>query len=451
MKPVERYSIGINAARNWVKFTSTYLFYRSWRVRGLEKIHPDKPHIFVANHQNALMDALNIGFLLKAQPVFLARADIFKNKPVARILNWMKMIPIYRIRDGFDSLQKNDEVFEQCARVLGKGMSLVIFPEGNHGDQRNLRAFKKGMARVAFGAEKARDYKLNLEIVPVGIDYSHYENFRARVTLSVGDPTPVALFAELFEENAQKGLKALNEEIRKTILPHMINIPWANIYDGVMGIRTLFGARYAAKNSLPYKTSFNRFDADKSLIRNIEIKLEKSPEKTEEICKKTATYFKILKRSKLRDHVPANAPYGTFRLFRNMLFLVIGFPFFLYGLINNFLIFLIPDKLSRSLIKDPQFRSSIAYVLAFVVLMPIFYIIQTLVIHWVFEPWWAPWAYLVSLVPFGLFAIYYSFWFKKARARFGYNHQLRKKDPRLLKLLSLRNNLIEELDQLLLN
>lgn len=449
MKPVENYSIGINVARLWVKFTSVNVFYRSWKIRGFENIDPDRPKIFVANHQNALMDALNIATLLKAQPIFLARADIFSKKPIARFLNWMKMIPIYRIRDGFDSLQKNDEVFEQCARLLGKGMSLAIFPEGNHGDQRRLRAFKKGMARVALGSEKARDYKLNLDIIPVGIDYSHYENFRARVTLSVGNPVRVAQFSELYEENAQKGLKALNEEVRKHILPLMIDIPWTNIYDGVMGIRTLYGARYAEKNSMPYKSSFNRFDADKSLIDSIATILEKAPEKTEAICKKTATYFKILNRSKLRDHIPANAPYGTFRLFRNLLFLTIGLPFFLYGLLNNFLIFLIPDKLSRSLIKDPQFRSSIAYVLAFVVLMPIFYILQTLIIYWVFDLWWAPWAYLLSLIPFGLFAIYYSFWFKKTRAKIGYSLKFRKKDASLMKLLDLRSSLIEELDQLI--
>ncbi|MCK5821153.1 MAG: 1-acyl-sn-glycerol-3-phosphate acyltransferase [Bacteroidales bacterium] len=449
MKPVENYSVGINAARYWVRFTSIKLFYRSWKMRGLDNIDPNRPKIFIANHQNALMDALNVGFLLKAQPIFLARADIFEKKSIARIFNWMKMIPIYRIRDGFDSLQKNDEVFEQCARVLGKGMNLVIFPEGNHGDQRHLRAFKKGMARVAFGAEKARDNKLNLDIIPVGIDYSHYENFRARVTLSVGNPVAVEPFSELHKENAQKGLKALNEEVRKNLVPHMIDVPWKNIYDGVMGVRTLYGARYAKKNSLPYKTSFNRFDADKSLIANIGASLEKSPEKTEAVCKKTATYFKILNRSKLRDHIPANAPYGTFRLFRNLLFLTIGLPFFLYGLINNFLIFLIPDRLSRSLIKDPQFRSSIAYVLAFVVLMPIFYTLQTLIIHWTFDLWWAPWVYLLSLIPFGLFAIYYSFWFKKARAKVGYSIKSRKKDTGLMKLLDLRKSLIEELDQLI--
>ena len=198
---------------------------------------------------------------------------------------------------------------------------------------------------------------------------------------------------------------------------------------------------------MPYKTLFNRFDADKSLIRSIETSLEKSPEKTEEICKKTATYFKILKRSKLRDHVPAKAPYGSLRLVRELLVLLIGLPFFLYGLINNFHIFLIPARLSRTLIKDQQFRSSVAYVIGLILMVPIFFTLQTLIVHWVFVPWWIPWAYLLSLAPFGIFAIHYSFWFKKTRARIGFSRQYRKKDARLMKLIDLRNSLIKELDQ----
>lgn len=449
MRLVEKKSLGYNVARFWVKYTLRIIFYRSWKVRGREKIDHKKPTIFAANHQNALMDALHLAIMLKAQPVFLARADVFKKKPIARILNWMKIMPVYRIIDGYDSLQKNDAVFEQCAKILAKGRSMIIFPEGNHGEKRHLRMLKKGLARVAFGAEKVRDYKLGLNVVPVGIDYSSYEKFRSRVILSVGDPVPVASLADIYEEDIPKGLKALNEEIRKNLLPHMIDIPWANSYDGVMGIRTLFGKAYASKNSLPYETQFNRFDADKSLIHAIGSSMEKSPEETEAICKKTATYFKILRRSKLRDHVPAKGPYGLFRLLREIFVLLIGLPFFIYGLINNFLIFLIPAKLSKKHIKDLQFRSSVSYVIGLVLMLPILFTLQTLIINWIFDPWWAPWAYLLSLIPSGIFAIQYSFWFKKTRARIGYSIKLRKKDPGLSKLIELRNSLIEQLDQLI--
>lgn len=445
MKPVEKYSIGYEIARFWVRSTFKHLFYRSWKIRGLEKVIPGKPYLFASNHQNALMDALHIVIMLKAQPIFLARADIFKKKPIARILNWMKIMPVYRIRDGFDSLQKNDEVFVKCAQVLAKGRSLVIFPEGNHGDKRNLRILKKGLARVAFGAEMAADYQLGLEVVPVGIDYSDYQKFRSRVTISVGDPIPVRPFKEIYEEDYQKGLKALNDEIRVRLEPLMIEIPWPKLYDGVMGMRTLYGKQFASRHQMPYGSTFERFDADKLLIRSVGELHEKDPEKAEKLAKKTATYFKLLQRSRLRDHIPANAPYGFGKLLLDGLILLIGLPFFLYGFINHAIIFYVPDKLSRSLIKDHQFRSSVAYVLGFVVLLPIMYLIQLIIFQLVFDDWLLTAAYLLSLVPTGLLAIHYSFLAKKTGVRFLYRHQLRKKNNKLLQLNELRSTLISEL------
>ena len=57
------------------------------------------------------MDALAVLFTHNGQPVFLARADIFKKKMIAAILYFLKILPVYRIRDGFSSLKANDEIF----------------------------------------------------------------------------------------------------------------------------------------------------------------------------------------------------------------------------------------------------------------------------------------------------------------------------------------------------
>jgi 1-acyl-sn-glycerol-3-phosphate acyltransferase len=449
MKPVDRYSIGYELARTWVRFTFKNLFYRSWKLRGLENIDFSKPILFAANHQNALMDALHLVLVSKAQPIFLARADIFKKKPIARILNWMKIMPVYRIRDGFDSLQKNDEIFQKCAKILAKGSSMVIFPEGNHGSQRNLRILKKGLARVAFGAEKATDFTLGLQVVPVGIDYSDYEKFRTRVTISIGNPIAVSQFKADFEEDVQKGYRALNDAIRVELEPHMIEIPWNDMYEGVMDSRTIFGKEFAEKNGLPYQSTFNKFDSDKKFIETIAEAHTKDPEQTVKTFKKIATYFKLLKRSKLRDHIPANAPYGFFKLFLDVILLIIASPIFLYGFLNHFLAFFVPDKLSRTLIKDRQFRSSVAYVLAFVVILPLTYLILGIVAQVIYDTWWITLVYLITLVPFGIFAIHYSFFFKKTIARIAYMRQLRRKNSKLMKILEIRSGILEELRQII--
>ena len=57
------------------------------------------------------MDALIILSVKNWQPVFMARADIFAGQFVRRLLFFMKILPIFRIRDGRESLKQNDEIF----------------------------------------------------------------------------------------------------------------------------------------------------------------------------------------------------------------------------------------------------------------------------------------------------------------------------------------------------
>lgn len=94
-----------------------------------ENVSKKKPIIFASNHRNALLDALLLvyaGYHFK-QVVFLARADIFKQKFVAWILRGMRIIPVFRIRDGKDNLEKNKDIFNSAARILKKTIQLHCF------------------------------------------------------------------------------------------------------------------------------------------------------------------------------------------------------------------------------------------------------------------------------------------------------------------------------------
>jgi len=447
MRPVDKYSPGYAIARGWVQLTLRNIFYRKVQVRGKEHLVKGKPLLIAPNHQNALMDALMVLMAIREQPIFLARADIFKKNFLSRILNWMKIMPVYRIRDGYDSLQKNDEIFEKCANVLGKGRTLIIFPEGNHGDRRTLRMLKKGLARVAFGAEQARDFKLGLQVIPAGVDYSAYEKFRARATVSFGEPINMSDFTDLYQEDAQKGMKALNEKIREGLFPHMMEIPWDDIYQEIMDIRSIYSIRFRKNNHLPGKNLFQKFDADKLLVEKISESLKQQESRVKNICTKVKEYQALITKTKMRDHVIRKPPYGIFNLLVQGFGLLVGYPLYLYGMINNYLIFKVPDVFSRRM-KDKQFLSSIAYVLAFVVMLPIFYLLQTLIIAWVI-PWaWAPWAYLITLIPTGLYAIHYAFGFKKWWSRIVFSWKKSKKNPDFLNLIRMRKEIVQELDEL---
>ncbi|NLA23439.1 MAG: hypothetical protein GX879_00575, partial [Bacteroidales bacterium] len=94
------------------------LFYKKITAEGLENIPMKTPLIYAPNHQNALLDPLLIIATCKRQIVFLTRADVFLNKFVTKFFNWLKILPVYQIREGRENLPKNYTSFDQIIDVL---------------------------------------------------------------------------------------------------------------------------------------------------------------------------------------------------------------------------------------------------------------------------------------------------------------------------------------------
>ena len=101
---IEKYDLFYQLLKNYVDLWHNYIFYRKVLAYGREHIDFSVPTIFAPNHQNALMDAMAVIGTLNRQLIFLARADIFRKKFVARILYKLKMLPVYRFREDRKSV-----------------------------------------------------------------------------------------------------------------------------------------------------------------------------------------------------------------------------------------------------------------------------------------------------------------------------------------------------------
>ena len=173
--------------------TSVRFYFSKVDIHGKENLKGRGPFLFVANHQNAFMDGLLI-VIVNSFPIhFLIRADIFKKKWAATLLRFLKLMPVYRIRDGYNTLGKNQEQFDECIRLFKKKESVLIFPEGNHGETRRLRPLSKGFTRIAFEAHRQHP-EMNLQVVPVGINYAHHKAFNKKVSIHYGRAIPVSEF-----------------------------------------------------------------------------------------------------------------------------------------------------------------------------------------------------------------------------------------------------------------
>jgi hypothetical protein len=63
---------------------------------------PGEHIIYTPNHHNALIDALALHATLNADPIFMARSDIFAKKPLQRSLTYLKFYPF--TESGMDTI-----------------------------------------------------------------------------------------------------------------------------------------------------------------------------------------------------------------------------------------------------------------------------------------------------------------------------------------------------------
>jgi 1-acyl-sn-glycerol-3-phosphate acyltransferase len=187
----------------WVKF-GLRIFYRDIEVHGADRIPADAPVLFAVNHPNTLLDALLTCCYTPLQPWFLARGDVFANKRLAKIFAFMRMLPVFRERDGRERVKANGDIFTLCSDILARDGALIMFPEGSHNRQWRIRDLRKGLSRIA-GETWAQGK--NIYIVPAGINYSDPLHGFSDVLINFGEPILAGPFFEGSKTMVQKQAK----------------------------------------------------------------------------------------------------------------------------------------------------------------------------------------------------------------------------------------------------
>jgi len=238
----------------------SYLYFRKLRVVGRRNIPSRGPVIFAINHQNALLDALLISVISLRNPHFLTRADVFNNKFVDKFLRGLKMLPIYRIRDGYDSIKKNEATFDAATKILNNGGVVGIFPEGSHSLKYKVRPLKKGAARIAFMAEEEGSFALGTKILPIGIQYESHFLPEGRTLISFGEPISVSEYNEIYQKDKNVGIDTLTKDLHIQIKKLVVHID--NDYD-------IVHEEYQRRRA--YRTNLvEQLRADQKLVHAIE-------------------------------------------------------------------------------------------------------------------------------------------------------------------------------------
>lgn len=363
-----RFSILYQIVKQGVK-VSRLAFYRKRSVIGLENLPKNKPYILAANHQNAFMDPIMIaGSIPFLQSFYLVRADIFKKKAASKALHALNMLPIYRMRDGVDSMDKNTAIFEKCYNILKRGNPVMIFPEGNHSNVKQLRPVKKGIARIAFGAEDANDFSLDLQIVPVGVNYSNHTNVGATLQVHFGTPIPISEYKETYLKEPSKVLSDVRERVHEGISKLIINIKPKH-YSLLEDLRKIFENELSA-STFDLNTEIRN---SQKLIKDIE-----DSELTGDQEKQINTLIDDVKsqaqKMSLKLFSLSNEKYNSTKLLMQSIALLITLPIFIFGLINNYFPFYFPNWIVKKKIKDLHFHSSLKMGIS-LIFFPVYYFI----------------------------------------------------------------------------
>lgn len=167
-----------------------FFYFKKIEVRNTKGIPKNEPVLFLANHQNALLDALLIATKNGRFSYFLTRASVFNSPLISKFLKSLQMLPVYRIRDGWGNLTKNNSVFTQSSKLLSEGHAIVIFPEGSHNLKRTIRPLSKGFTRIIF--ETLEQYpETKIHVIPVGLNFANATQFGDLCSLNFGIPIQV--------------------------------------------------------------------------------------------------------------------------------------------------------------------------------------------------------------------------------------------------------------------
>ncbi|MCB9252549.1 MAG: 1-acyl-sn-glycerol-3-phosphate acyltransferase [Flavobacteriales bacterium] len=370
----------------WFLINILYLTFRVYfrRIYIVNKaqIRKNRAVFLTPNHPNSFIDGTILSVVIRRKLFLLARGDVFKKPLANRALRSMRLLPIYRSEDGAGNEQpeKNRTTYEECFEIFRRNGSLLIFPEGICVTERRLRPLKKGTARMIIEAfEKYPD--LEIDIIPVGMNYSNPGKFREELCINFGQPINARdVFNEETLKSPAKAISDFNDQLSEMLQREMVIIDDPNNDE--------LGDLYLKMVRNKYKPAFwgftkntkNRFLVEKRAANDLNELHQKDPQRFEQFKSKVYDYFKMLDQLKINEKIFSIPVYEIILYF--IFVIILSIPA-LFGLILNFPPVVLSKKIAKKMVKRIEFYDSVNigagtilaflyFSLLFLILLPFF-------------------------------------------------------------------------------
>lgn len=347
--------------------------------RRIKEVRPSKSRfgrtIFVSNHPSSFLDPLVVSRLRKPIVYFMTRSDVFNR--FTRPLFWLAhMLPIYRQQDGGNSQEKNKKVFKKATETLARNRNLLIFGEGITDDifERRLKPIKKGAMRIGFTALEDLDWKVEIRVQGLGLNYTNPGILRSDVLLAAAEPILLNDYKEAYLENPSKVISELNRELEQRMqaqITHVKSDEHVVLHEQIM----MLNRKGMHVNCHDSKISLeNRWLYSQKLAAYLNALSEDQNENIASIKNQINTYLDSLRKLGLNE-----AELYWFALQKNWRLLtffklIIQLPLFILGLLHIALPTLWVKSFVEKKLKRPVFWSSTKMTML-LVLLPIWNIL----------------------------------------------------------------------------
>jgi 1-acyl-sn-glycerol-3-phosphate acyltransferase len=208
-------------------------YYADVVVEGREQLPASGPTLLVANHPNALVDAMAVAVVVPQRVLLTAKATLFEQPALATLLRVVGVVPLRRAKDeqaatatgapatgapatGAPATTRNADAFRRVTAAFAEASTVLVFPEGISHDAPALAPLRSGAARMALMAH--RSGVRALRIVAVGLIYEEKERPRSRLLVRVGEPLDLDAWLAAHPDDAAALTAEVDARLRRVTL-----------------------------------------------------------------------------------------------------------------------------------------------------------------------------------------------------------------------------------------
>jgi 1-acyl-sn-glycerol-3-phosphate acyltransferase len=355
------------------------IYFQRIEVSGLEHVPRETPVIFVLNHPNALVDPVFLLCLAPRRVSFLAKAPLFRMPIIGYLVKALDSLPVYRRQDEGEDVTKNQETFVAARKLLARGGTIGICPEGVSHDEPGLRPIKTGAARIALAAVATGEVT-NLRIVPAGLYYTSKTRFRSDALLYFG--VPIDVEPVQLEPNGtppRDAVRKLSSQIERALRDVILDAKHEEELQVTARAERIFSSESENSESLR-----DELRLQQRFIKAYSILQQRQPERLHKLELRMVRFEEELKQAGM-DPEELAPPGSTLKVFasiirRSILFLLMLGPAVI-GSVAHYPAYKLGGLLATRISRDSEDVISTVKIISAMLLFPLTWLVVTILVY----------------------------------------------------------------------